>query len=241
MSYEELGSDKRRSGNFLIESVLWNWTPRLKALGPHTRTHTRTHTHTHAVWICCYSTHPSQKCVTSRQELKCCSYGGGHSCRLSMLQLTERDQGGCCRASAGAVQPKGQLLRASCCTRKGSTYTVLSTGVWNHVVQGAVQSRRWLRTRLRTKCPVSRLTLPNEIYAELAWVLPACHPLTLEARPQAVFSNISIQLTTFRPTKCTILFLKYLYHNITLNIPTCFDPQEIIIRESNQSNTAQNQ
>ena len=38
--------------------------------------------------------------------------------------------------------------------------------------------------------------------------------------------------------KCTILFLKYLYYTFTLNFPTCFGPQWIIIRESNQSNTA---
>jgi hypothetical protein len=39
------------------------------------------------------------------------------------------------------------------------------------------------------------------------------------------------QFTTLRPTKCTVLYLSYLYYNITLNIPTCFDPQVIIIRE----------
>ena len=38
--------------------------------------------------------------------------------------------------------------------------------------------------------------------------------------------------------KCTALFVRYLYYNITLNIPTCFDPQGIIVRESNQSITA---
>jgi hypothetical protein len=31
------------------------------------------------------------------------------------------------------------------------------------------------------------------------------------------------QFTALRPTKCTILSLKYLFYNITLNIPTCFD------------------
>ena len=34
------------------------------------------------------------------------------------------------------------------------------------------------------------------------------------------------------------LFLRSLYYNITLNIPTCFGPQQTIIRESNQSNIA---
>ena len=46
------------------------------------------------------------------------------------------------------------------------------------------------------------------------------------------------QFGTLRPTKGAILFLRYLYYNITLNIPTCFDPQGLIIREPNQSNTA---
>ena len=31
-----------------------------------------------------------------------------------------------------------------------------------------------------------------------------------------------------------------LYYNLTLNIATCFDPQEIIIREPNQSNITKN-
>jgi hypothetical protein len=34
-----------------------------------------------------------------------------------------------------------------------------------------------------------------------------------------------------KPTKCTKMVLRYLYYNITLNIPTCFDPQRTIIRE----------
>jgi len=41
-----------------------------------------------------------------------------------------------------------------------------------------------------------------------------------------------------KPTKSTNLFLRYLHYNITLNITTCFGPQGIIIRESNQSNAA---
>ena len=44
-----------------------------------------------------------------------------------------------------------------------------------------------------------------------------------------------------RPTKWRELFIRYLYDNITLNFPTCFDPEgTTIIRESNQSNAAQN-
>jgi hypothetical protein len=34
------------------------------------------------------------------------------------------------------------------------------------------------------------------------------------------------------PTKCTILFLRYLYYNTTLIIPTCFSLQGTIIMES---------
>jgi len=30
------------------------------------------------------------------------------------------------------------------------------------------------------------------------------------------------------------LFLRHLYYNITLNIPTCFGPQRAIITESNK-------
>jgi len=30
-------------------------------------------------------------------------------------------------------------------------------------------------------------------------------------------------------TKCTLLFLRYLYYIITLSILTCFNPQRIII------------
>jgi hypothetical protein len=52
---------------------------------------------------------------------------------------------------------------------------------------------------------------------------------------------VDIQLTTLRPTKCTILFPDILYYNIAWNTATCFDSKGIIIRESNQSNTAQNQ
>ena len=52
--------------------------------------------------------------------------------------------------------------------------------------------------------------------------------------------SLTDQFTTLRPTKCTILFVTCLYY-ITLNIPTCFDLQGIIIGESNPSNTAQNQ
>jgi hypothetical protein len=36
-----------------------------------------------------------------------------------------------------------------------------------------------------------------------------------------------------KPTKCTKLFLRYLYYNNTLNIDTCYDPLGSIIRESN--------
>jgi hypothetical protein len=32
-------------------------------------------------------------------------------------------------------------------------------------------------------------------------------------------------IRNIQPTKCTLLFLRYLYYNITLNIPTFFDPQ----------------
>jgi len=35
--------------------------------------------------------------------------------------------------------------------------------------------------------------------------------------------------------------LRYLYYSITLNISVCFGPQGTIIRESNQSNMAQNE
>jgi hypothetical protein len=37
--------------------------------------------------------------------------------------------------------------------------------------------------------------------------------------------------------RCTIEFLKYLRYNTTLNIPTFFDLQGIIIREPNRNNT----
>jgi len=40
-----------------------------------------------------------------------------------------------------------------------------------------------------------------------------------------------------QPTKCTIQFLRYSHYSITLNIPTCFNPQWIIIREPNKSNS----
>jgi hypothetical protein len=55
--------------------------------------------------------------------------------------------------------------------------------------------------------------------------------------------NSCIQFATLRPTKGKILFPIYenLYYKITLNIPTSFDPQGIIIRKSNLSNASQNQ
>jgi len=46
------------------------------------------------------------------------------------------------------------------------------------------------------------------------------------------------QIHDTKPTKCTDLFLRYLYHNITLDIRTCFGLQWTIIRESNQNNAA---
>jgi hypothetical protein len=36
------------------------------------------------------------------------------------------------------------------------------------------------------------------------------------------------------------MFFRYLCYNITLNVPTCFDPQGTIIRKSNEGNTAFN-
>ena len=39
-----------------------------------------------------------------------------------------------------------------------------------------------------------------------------------------------------KPTKCTNLFLGYLYYNITLNFAMCFGPKRTIIRESNKNN-----
>lgn len=70
----------------------------------------------HTEWNWRYLTHLSQKCVTSSQELKC-SCGGKHSCRLSLLQQMGRGQGGCYKASSGAVQPKGEGPVASFCSR----------------------------------------------------------------------------------------------------------------------------
>jgi len=35
-------------------------------------------------------------------------------------------------------------------------------------------------------------------------------------------------ISNIQPTKCAILFIRYLYYNITLNISTCFDLQGII-------------
>jgi len=43
------------------------------------------------------------------------------------------------------------------------------------------------------------------------------------------------------PTKCTNLFLSYLYYNIAVSIPECFGPQRTIIRESNQRNIVSKQ
>jgi hypothetical protein len=61
------------------------------------------------------------------------------------------------------------------------------------------------------------------------------------SRDSALFMPCTVdnQFTTLRPTKCAVLFLRYLYYNITLNVPTCLHPQGIVAWESNQSNTAQ--
>ena len=116
MSYEGLGSDMRRNGNFPNANVLWYSTSRLKPLRPHTE------------WNWRYLTHLSQKCVTSSQELKC-SCGDKHSCRLSLLQQMERGQGGCWIASSGAVQPKGEGPVTHFCSRNGPTYALYRTRV----------------------------------------------------------------------------------------------------------------
>ena len=55
---------------------------------------------------------------------------------------------------------------------------------------------------------------------------------TIYFMPRTVDCNVA----TLKSTKCSISFLRYLYYDITLNIPTRFDPRHIIIRESNQSN-----
>jgi hypothetical protein len=44
--------------------------------------------------------------------------------------------------------------------------------------------------------------------------------------------SLEKKFAVLRPTKCTILFHRYLYYSITLNIATCFDRQGITIRES---------
>jgi hypothetical protein len=47
--------------------------------------------------------------------------------------------------------------------------------------------------------------------------------------------NMSDTTRNTQATKLTIFFLKYLYYNMALNIPTCFDPQGIIIREQTKA------
>ena len=41
-----------------------------------------------------------------------------------------------------------------------------------------------------------------------------------------------------KPTKCTKWSLRYLYHNMALNMTTYFGPQGTVIQESNQNNAA---
>jgi len=47
-------------------------------------------------------------------------------------------------------------------------------------------------------------------------------------------------ILNIQPQQRTILFFIYLYYNITLNIPTCFDPQVVIFRKTNKSNMVKN-
>jgi hypothetical protein len=54
-------------------------------------------------------------------------------------------------------------------------------------------------------------------------------------------SGINRHILDNQPIKYTNLFPIYLYYSITLNTPTCFSPQGTTIRESNWSNSAQNQ
>jgi penicillin V acylase-like amidase (Ntn superfamily) len=42
------------------------------------------------------------------------------------------------------------------------------------------------------------------------------------------------RFTTLDQQNAKKLFLRYLYYNITLNIPTCFGPHETVIRNSNK-------
>jgi hypothetical protein len=39
------------------------------------------------------------------------------------------------------------------------------------------------------------------------------------------------QFATLRPTKCTLLFFRYLYYNVSYNIPTCFNNHGFITEE----------
>jgi hypothetical protein len=43
--------------------------------------------------------------------------------------------------------------------------------------------------------------------------------------------NINVVFIHNKPTQCTNVFVSYLRHNTTLDIPTCFGPQRTFIRD----------
>jgi hypothetical protein len=53
-----------------------------------------------------------------------------------------------------------------------------------------------------------------------------------------VFRAFLKQIHDINSIEGTDILLRYLYHSTTLDIPTCFDPPETIIREPNQRNIA---
>jgi len=57
-------------------------------------------------------------------------------------------------------------------------------------------------------------------------------------RPQ---TNALDRIRDIKPTKRTVMFLRYLHCSITLNIPACFDPHGNIIRRLNRTSMAWNQ
>jgi hypothetical protein len=108
---------------------------------------------------------------------------------------------------------KGQNFR----TRPDRTWVLTQTPIqqsWGYGDRGvALTTNPHLAPRLKNEC--SYISTP-----------PLCLHGLLKGD---LFHNT-------QPTKCRILFLRYLYNNITL-IPTCFDPHWNIIREQNHSNS----
>jgi hypothetical protein len=90
--------------------------------------------------MACRDTHLSGKCVTQKQQLKCCSCGGNHT--AIMVAVSERDEGSHCKArrmhgehGQGEGVPTHLPTPKLASSRPSSKQEALSSG-YSHTIRG---------------------------------------------------------------------------------------------------------